>query len=74
VYGVAFKTVDTCQQAETVRNVLKTECNGMIRVTRKYARGYDLKLLRDSIVIVVADGKKIRFSEVKQMFGRGCRR
>lgn len=57
-----------------MRALMRTECTGMIRVARKYARGYDLKLLKNSTVIVIANGNQIRFSECKQMFGRGCRK
>ena len=42
---------------------MRTECTGMIRVARKYARGYYLKLLKNSTVIVIANGNQIRFSE-----------
>jgi hypothetical protein len=52
---------------------MRTESSGVIRVARKYARGYDLKLLVMSTVIVVANGTRIVFSECKQMFGRGSR-
>lgn len=46
---------------------------GVVRICREYARGYDLKLTIDAIVIVIADDDTIRKSEVYQIFGRSSR-
>jgi len=39
-----------------------------------YARGLDLKFENDAIIIVIANGKKLDYTEFQQMMGRSSRR
>ena len=54
--GVPFFTVDDEEEAADVRGRLACTGRGLIRVARKYGRGYDIKMTNDSIVIIVSSG------------------
>ena len=70
---IPFLKVTTKEEAANARSLMKKESRGLIRVARKYSRGLDLKLEQDAIVIVIATGNTLKYTEVRQMFGRGCR-
>jgi hypothetical protein len=59
--------------SKNVAAAMRNRDNGVIRITRKFGRGYDLKLTTSAYVIVIANGDSIKASEVNQMLGRGCR-
>jgi hypothetical protein len=61
---VSFTTIDSAETAEEKAVSMKREETGVIRINRKFARGYDFKLARDARVVVVANGNSICFSEV----------
>ena len=50
--GFWFTTVDTKEEAKEIKK-LAERSDGVVRVTRRYAHGYDLKLLLKSLVVVV---------------------
>jgi hypothetical protein len=43
-------------------------------LNRKFARGFDFKLKVDPLVIVLVNDPQMSYSQIKQMFGRSCRR
>ena len=46
----------------------------MFILNRKFARGFDFKLKVDPLVIVLVNDPQMSYSQIKQMFGRSCRR
>jgi Rad3-related DNA helicase len=47
---------------------------GIVRVNRKFARGYDAKFAKDSEVVVVLNDNTAMAAEVRQMIGRSSRK
>ena len=43
-------------------------------LNRKFAMGYDLKLKKEPLVMVLINDPKMNFPTVRQMFGRSSRR
>lgn len=62
--GVQFTTIDDEEQAKRLISSMKREEQGVIRISRKFARGFDLKMACAARVILVANGETICFSEV----------
>mgnify|MGYP003336363124 CR=1 FL=1 len=47
--------------------------NGIYVIHKKYARGFDMKLLKDAFVMILSIKINLPWSVVNQMVGRGCR-
>ena len=62
--GVSWHVVKDKKKASEVRSIMEKRPKGVIRVCREYARGYDLKLTQDAHVVVVANGHKMKLTEV----------
>lgn len=60
-------------EANTYRQRDKGKQRGIYVLATKWCRGYDLKLAKDAIVLVLAYEKGFPWSKVNQMFGRGSR-
>ncbi len=71
--GISYSFVDTKDKAVEVRASMRSQTTGIIVLTTPFARGYDLKLTVDAKVYIVANGNKLKQSDVFQMLGRGCR-
>lgn len=69
-----FRTVDDAESAKIARNCVQEEARVLIRLKRVFARGYDLKLSKSALVIMVSLGLKLKKDELYQMIGRGDRR
>jgi hypothetical protein len=52
---------------------MKKSDKGIIQIIPEYARGYDLKLLTEAKVFIVANGGGLSKNDVLQMLGRGSR-
>lgn len=52
---------------------MSRESQGVIRIGREFARGFDIKLAKDARVIIIANDDTLCYIEVFQMVGRGCR-
>lgn len=59
--------------AASVRALMKKSTSGIVLITPLYARGYDLKLAEEAFVVVVANDKLLKISDIYQMLGRGSR-
>ena len=68
-----FKIVENKHSAKTVRASVREMLSILVRVTRAYSRGYDIKMADTALVIVVAEGESLRLNELRQMLGRSCR-
>ena len=51
----------------------KGKSRGIYVIATKRSRGFDLKLAKDAIVLVLAYDEGFPWSQVNQMFGRGSR-
>ena len=71
--NVVFMTVCNDDDALTARNSMKGKDTGIVRISRRFSRAFDLKLTVVAHVVVIANGSKIRATEVTQMVGRGNR-
>jgi len=65
--------IDKVEQAIEFRDALVESCNGIMKISTEFCRGYDLKLMKDAYVLVIANGQELTVSKINQMLGRGNR-
>ena len=71
--NVDFKHVDTAENALLGQGLGKAVVAGVFIVDVQFARGYDLKLAVDALVIVVDNDESLDLSTAQQMAGRASR-
>jgi hypothetical protein len=62
--GITYSFVDSKDTAVEVRASMRSQTTGIIVLTTPFARGYDLKLTVDAKVYIVANGNKLKQSDV----------
>lgn len=77
-HGVTFRAVSTYEQALEAQSGLKKSDTGVVRLARKYSRGFDLKFAKSANVVVIANNaafglRCFTHNDCLQMFARGCR-
>lgn len=65
--------INSLNEADAQRGRDKGKQRGIYVIGTKWSRGYDLKLAKDAIVLVLAYEQGFPWSQVNQMFGRGSR-
>ena len=71
--SISYQKVDDVETAMTAKASLINESKCVVRVTRRYARGYDIRFRCDSTVVIIGNGNRIDLSEIQQMVGRSSR-
>ena len=61
---VSFYDVFDRQAATLARSMMKKSTSGIVQISPEFARGYDLKLADEAFVVVVANGKSFKISDV----------
>ena len=67
-------TVDDAQTAMEVRESCLKMVSGLIRVLRKYGRGFYVKLRGESIMLILSNGNTFTHSNILHMIGRSSRK
>jgi len=44
--------------------MMKKSTTGIVSITPKYARGFDLKLADEAFVVIIANGKSFKVSDI----------
>ena len=66
-------TIRNERDAKLCRLTHGSKTRGLYIIMREFGRGYDLKLLKEALVLVLVNNPTMTSTEVKQMLGRSCR-
>ena len=72
--SIAFEDIQKTKEAGDARHNHKDTMLGVFLANQKLGRGYDLKLKKDALVIVLVNDDDMKEIQILQMFGRSSRR
>ena len=70
---VVFNHIQEEEEAAQQKNFVVNFKDGVFLLSRRFARGFDLKFATDAFVVVLSLQNNIRASEIEQMIGRASR-